>query len=104
MKIKTIVAAGLLAILGTSATAEAHDWRRDRDHHGRHDRRDWRGDHRDWRGSHRDWRGDRRDWRGNRDYWRGDRRWGYNDGRRWDRRGNRCWTEWRHHRQIRVCR
>lgn len=39
------------------------------------------------RGHDRRWRDDRR--------WRGGNRW-HND--------RRCWTEWRYHRQVRICR
>jgi Ni/Co efflux regulator RcnB len=28
----------------------------------------------------------------------------HRDDRRWRNHGRRCWNEWRHHRNIRVCR
>ena len=75
--IKTIAAAGLLLSTVTiAASAQAQDYRDGQ----RYDHaRDDRGDH----------RYDRRDDR---------RHYG------WDRHNRRCWTEWRHHRQVRICR
>ncbi|WP_159873061.1 hypothetical protein [Novosphingobium sp. 9U] len=93
MKIKLMIAAGLLAVMGTTATAQAQDHRRDRDRYEHRD--EYRGD----RGGRRydnDNRRDHRDWN------RGGRRY---EQSRWDRRHRtRCHTEWRHHRRIRVCR
>lgn len=84
-----IAAAGLMAAtlgVGTTASASAQSWHGDR--HGWHDRYD--------RGHH--WRGDR--WRGERWHrgygWRA--RYGWHGGYR------RCWTEWRYHYRVRVCR
>lgn len=76
MKIRTIFAAAglVIAAMGVSGSADA------RPHDG------WRGDRGGWHGNHRGWNNDRR--------YRG-RGYGY---------GRRCWTEWRHHRRIRVCR
>jgi len=42
--------------------------------------------------------------------WRNDRghHYGWDNGRHgrkhWKRHHQRCWTEWRHHRRVRVCR
>lgn len=81
-------AALMLASVGVSTSASAQRYGNDR----QYERRDDRG-----RGyDHRRYDGDRRFYNH-----RGDRRWQRNHGWRNDRR---CWTEWRHHRQIRVCR
>lgn len=80
MKIFKLSLALAMAVtgIGMTATAEAHP----RDHH--------RWEHRD------------RDHHRYRDYRRYDR------PRHWSNRGyrdhRRCWTEWRHHRRVRVCR
>ncbi|CAN5363979.1 hypothetical protein BH09PSE3_BH09PSE3_14370 [soil metagenome] len=86
-------AALMLASLGISTAASAQVYGNDRHYDSRVDRE--RGD------NHRRYDGDRRhnDYR-NYDR-RGDRRWQRNHGWRNDRR---CWTEWRHHRQVRICR
>jgi hypothetical protein len=83
MKITHIAAAAglVVAALGVSTSANAQDWRGDRDH------REYRGDYR----GH-----DRHDGRGY------DRDRGRHYG--WDRHHRRCWTEWRHHHRVRVCR
>lgn len=92
---KIIAAAGIaVATIAATAPAEAQRYRGDRheqryDRHDRHDRYDrhdrWdRGHHRGWdRGRHRGW--DRRA------YYRG-------------RYYRSCWTEWRHHRRVTICR
>jgi len=96
MFMKTILAAAgfVVATLGVSAPASAHDGYYDR---GSYDRgyddrgygdRDWR-DRRDWR-EHRRW--ERRHARYDRRYY------GWND-----RRGRDCWREWHHGRRVRVC-
>lgn len=80
MKLTHLIAAGLMVTgLTVSTAASAQNYRGDR-----YDQRDHRRD-------------DRRD----------DRRYdrGHDRGRYYgrDRHRNRCHTEWRHHRQIRVC-
>lgn len=79
MKIpRMLAAAGLvIASLGVSTVADAQNYRD-------HDR------------GYNDHRGDRGDRGG---------RWN-NRGRHngWDRHRNRCRVEWRHHRQVRICR
>ncbi|MDQ2879096.1 MAG: hypothetical protein M3R41_08490 [Pseudomonadota bacterium] len=89
MKIlNAIAAAGLL--LSTASIATAADAQNYGGDHHQYDR-DHRGDRdRDYR------RDDRRD-NGHRYGWRHSRHYGWNDHRR-------CWTQWRHHRQVRVCR
>lgn len=89
--LKTMAAAGLaLSALTVGSTAQAHDY-----DHGRYGR-DYR-DHRDYRYDY-----DRRDgWRRGYGYRDG----GYRDGWRHGWRDHRrCWTEWRHHRRITICR
>lgn len=83
MKIaKFFVAAGLaVAALGVSGGAEARDW----NHNGRPDRFD----------RHDRWHNGPR--------WNGNRGW-YGHDRRWNNHRVRCWTEWRHHHRVRVCR
>ena len=80
--IKTIMAAGLLLSTATIATgAEAQSYRHG-DRYGHHDR--------------------------GRDYGRhhGGRGYGWDRGRHygWNRFHRRCWTEWRWHHRVRVCR
>lgn len=85
MKLATIAAAaglGMTALMGTAGTAEAQSYR---DRGYGYDRGyDQRYDH----GRYEDR--------------------GYHRGGRWDRHGrgypHRCWTEWRHHHRVRVCR
>jgi hypothetical protein len=87
MKMSHIAAAAglFVASLGVATSADAQPYRGDRHHQVDRDR------------------GDR--YEGNRhrgDRWNHDRRgrgyaYGHNNHRR-------CWTEWRHHRRIRVCR
>lgn len=84
---KFITAAALmLASLGAGTAASARDHGYDnRGHYSqRHDDRGYRG--------HRGY--------DNRRYY------GHRQDRRWSngRHDRRCWTEWRHHRQVRVCR
>lgn len=84
MKLTHLIAAGLMiAGLGVSSTAAtAQDYRGDRGY-----------DHRGDRGY--DHRGDR-----------GDRNWrnhGRGRGPGWNNH-RRCYTEWRHHRRVTVCR
>lgn len=78
MKIKHLIAAGLMvAGLGVTTAASAQDYRGDRYEH-RGDRRDYRDDHR-----------------------------GYDRGRGygWNRHHRtHCYTTWRHHHRVRVCR
>lgn len=105
MKIAHIIATGLMAAgIGMSGAASAqmnngsYPPRGDQrmDHRG-DDARDDRG-----RGDHHDMR-DRRDDR--RSYGRDDRRgYGRDDRRGWGHGRDRCRTEWRHHRQVRICR
>ncbi|MEO5866547.1 MAG: hypothetical protein ABIS14_14680 [Sphingomonas sp.] len=89
MKIlNAIAAAGLLLSSATVATAaQAQNYDRD---HSQYDR---------------DHRGDRDDNRGNWDRHDNDRHAGWDHGRHngWNNH-RRCWTEWRHHRQVRICR
>ncbi|MET0307531.1 MAG: hypothetical protein ABW023_02390 [Sphingomonas sp.] len=84
---KIMAAAGIaFATVAAAAPADAQRYRGDRyeQRHDRHDRWD-RGHHRGWdRGYHRGW--DR-----GRSYYRG-------------RYHRNCWTEWRHHRRVTVCR
>lgn len=97
MKIPHIFAAtGLVvAAMTASTSAEAQRWHGDGGR-GWHDDRGWQGD-RGWRGD-RGWHGDRggygyRGYR-HRPYWRhADYGWRY-----------RCWTEWRWHHRVRICR
>jgi hypothetical protein len=91
MKISHIAAAAglFIASLGVGSAAEARPYNDSRYHDGY---RDYRGD--------RDHRWDRH---------RGERRGHYRSnrgrGRAYAHRGySRCWTEWRYHRAIRVCR
>ena len=73
-------AAGLVvAALGVGSSADARD-------------------HRDYRGNGAWHDQGRHDGYGHRRY--DDRRWN-GHGRRWHQR---CWTEWRHHHRVRVCR
>jgi hypothetical protein len=77
--IKALAAAGLaLSAVAMGSAAQAQDY-----DHGRYDhRRDYRGDRYDHdRGRHNGW---------NRGY-------GFRDHRH-------CWTEWRHHRRVTICR
>jgi hypothetical protein len=69
--------------LGMTVTADAHP-RGDR--HRYEDRRDYRDHRRHYRDHHR---------------YERPRHW--ND-RRYRGHHHRCWTEWRHHRKVRVCR
>jgi Ni/Co efflux regulator RcnB len=74
--LKTIAAAGLLLSTATIATsADAQDYRHGGDRYGHHDRDRDRG----W-----------------------DR--GYDRGRHGWNNHRRCWTEWRWHHRVRVCR
>ena len=84
MKFTHLIAAGLMvAGLGVTATAaSAQDYRGDRGHGPRYDRRD-----------------DRRDDRNHGRLYRGDR--GRHYG--WNNRGRNCRVEWRHHRRVTVC-
>lgn len=91
MKITTMLGAAGLAIaaMGISTGASAQGW----DHqgrdgyrdHGRHDRYD-RYDRHDRDGRYRHY--------------------GWDRGRHygWDRHPRRCWTEWRYHHRVRICR
>jgi len=83
---KIIAAAGIaVASIAAAAPADAqrYDGNRYEQRHDRQDRWD-RGHHRGWdRGHHRGW----------------DRRY-YNRGRH----HRSCWTEWRHHRRVTICR
>jgi hypothetical protein len=86
MKFSTLFAAAglMVAAIGTSAPAEAQ-YRGDYSRH--YDRHDDRGRHHvSDRGRHRGW----------------------NQGRPRARHGHgyrqRCWTEWRRHHRVRVCR
>jgi len=103
---KLFAAIGLtVAAMGVGGAAQAHDrwddggWRHER--HWDDDRR-WDNDRR-W-SENRRWDNDRR--------WDRDRRWAYdrrwNRDWRWERHYGRerlhCWTEWYHHRRVRVCR
>jgi len=95
MKIPHIFAAtGLVvAAMTASTSAEAQRWHGDDGWHGD---RGWLGD--------RDWRGDR-GW-GRDHYWGHDRGWHRGYWRRADYgwRYPRCWTEWRWHHRVRICR
>ena len=87
MKMSHIAAAAGLFItsLGFSGAAEARPYNDSRYHDGYRDHRNHRVDRH---------RGDRGHYRGNR-----------GRGRAYAYRVHpRCWTEWRHHRAIRVCR
>ncbi|WP_231639303.1 hypothetical protein [Sphingomonas profundi] len=76
-----LAAAGLvLASLGATTGAEARPHRDD-------------GYHRD-HGRHHGWDRGRRGWN--------DRRYGHHAG--YYRPARHCWTEWRHHHRVRVCR
>ncbi|CAM3196294.1 hypothetical protein SPAN111604_09870 [Sphingomonas antarctica] len=96
MKITHILAtAGLaLASLGVTTAASAKDHHNDRGYQDVRYDRHARDDHRDWHGRDRDGRYGRYDRHDN------GRHYGWRNGRG----HNRCHTEWRHHRQIRVCR
>ena len=76
MKIRAMFAAAglVIAAMGVSTAADA------RPHDGWRDGRGWHDN-----GRHRGWE---------------NRRGGYRN----HYRGRRCWTEYRHHRRIRVCR
>ncbi|MEP7008217.1 MAG: hypothetical protein ABI810_19720, partial [Sphingomonas bacterium] len=83
----------VVAAMTASTSAEAQRWHGDGGR-GWHDDRGWHGD-RGWRGD-RGWHGDR-GYRGyrHRPYWRrADYGWRY----------PRCWTEWRRHHRVRICR
>jgi len=90
MKISHIFAAtGLMvAAITASSSADAQQWRGG--HGARHHGYDRGWDH----GRDRGWH-DRGYWHGSR--WRG-ARYGYG----WHR--PRCWTEWRWHHRVRICR
>lgn len=99
MKIlNAIAAAGLLLSTGTIATAaQAQNYNGDHSQYDRDHRGDDRGQYdRDHRGGD-----DRRNWdrhdNGHHYGWDRGRHNGWNNHRR-------CWTEWRHHRQVRICR
>ena len=80
MKLTTLLAAGLMAAtVGAPGVASAQVY----GGHGHYDR------------DYREYRGDRHDRYDRRDY--GYRHGGY-------RHGPRCWTEWRHHHRVRICR
>ncbi|WP_293884335.1 hypothetical protein [Sphingomonas sp.] len=103
MKILTLAAGIALALGGiaSSAPASAQYYQDYHDDGGRsgYDRGD-DGDHD--RGYER-----RSKWDNHSDKrWGNDRRWrnDYRDDRRWRNHGRRCWTEWHHHRNVRVCR
>jgi len=122
MKIQHILRASALAIgagaLGTAAVAQPApgtygDHGHDQQNGGRPgDQQDWnrdqgpQGDRRDDQGQGRDWhheQGGNAQWHGD----NGDRRdWGGDEHRdnRGGRRGQHCWTKWRHHHRVRVCR
>jgi hypothetical protein len=91
MKILALAAGIALALGGiaSSVPASAQGWQ----DNGRYSGYD-RGYDRDGKwNNHSDKRyGDDRRWRNNR------------DDRRWRNHDRRCWTEWHHHRNIRVCR
>jgi hypothetical protein len=100
MRIPHIFAAtGLVvAAMTFSTSAEAQRWHGDRGHdRGWHDDRGWHGD-RGWRGRGGYWHSPR--WRGRGGYWHSPR-WRH-AGYGW--RSPRCWTEWRWHHRVRVCR
>jgi hypothetical protein len=86
MKITNLLGAAGLAIaaMGISTSADAQSW-------GNHGRDGYRDNHR----GHD--RYDRRD--------RG-RHYGWDRGHRygWNHRRVRCWTEWRYHHRVRICR
>ncbi|RZM02412.1 MAG: hypothetical protein EOP68_21130 [Sphingomonas sp.] len=83
MSLRNLAAAlGLvIATVGAGSAADAQPDRRDGYHRDGQDRR-----YND-NGRHRGWNNDRGRGRGH----------GWNNQRR-------CWTEWRHHRRVRVCR
>jgi hypothetical protein len=81
--LKTIAAAGLLLSTATIATsADAQDYRHGGDRYGHHDRDRGRDYNRNDRGRHYGWDRGRHGWNNHR----------------------RCWTEWRWHHRVRVCR
>ncbi|KQX17742.1 hypothetical protein ASD39_22570 [Sphingomonas sp. Root50] len=86
---KAIFAAVGLAVatIGMSGAAQARD-RWDDHRWSQHDRRWDNGRH--W-GNDRHWKHDRRLHR--------ESRWNRHNGRH-----ARCWTEWRHHHRVRICR
>lgn len=92
MKARTLIATAalMLASLGASTAASAQGYG-----HGNYDR-GYQG-----RGHHDRGYQDRRHDRDRRyNNHRNDRRWGHNG---W-RNERRCWTEWRYHHRVRVCR
>lgn len=100
MKLRTLLAAAGLAIaaMGASSGAQAQAYDGGPRHdNGRHVDRDHDNGRRGGPEHNREFRrGD------NRGYHRGDDR-GHHRG--YDRRGSRrCWTEYRHHQRVRICR
>jgi hypothetical protein len=88
-------AALMLASLGISTAASAQWNGNDRQYEHREDK------YRNHDNKNGRYYGDR-GYRDRRHYdRRDDRRW--RNGNRW-RNDRRCWTEWRHHRQVRICR
>jgi hypothetical protein len=84
--------------LGLTATADAHPY------DGRHDRVERVAHRDDYRRDHRRYDRPRYDRRRYEDRRRN--QWRRHEARRHHayRNPRRCWTEWRHHRRIRVCR
>ena len=105
MKILRMFATAGLVIASLGATTAASATDHDGNRHYQSDRGD-RGD-RDYRGDRGDHRGDRRDWNNNRS-WRSSHYNRHDNGHHYGWRNNRgygrCHIEWRHHRQIRICR
>lgn len=91
MKIFAFAAGIALALGGIAssvpATAQGYN---NGNHRGSYDRGRDRGDK--WNNHSNKRYGNDRRWRNGR------------DDRRWNNRGRRCWTEYRHHRNVRVCR